>query len=459
MRSLPRAWEMVQLRDLGRWTGGGTPSKSHSAYWVDTGIPWVSPKDMKRALIDDAQDHISESAVAQSSTNLVPMGSILLVTRSGILSHTLPVAKVLRAVAINQDLKALIPRENVDSDYILYVLQSNQDAILNECGKAGTTVANLDTDKLLNFRIPLPPFTEQQRIVARLQALLGHSDGARKELVKIPKLVERYRQAILSAAFCGNLTAKWRKTALKSSSGAEMVRHLCEAHAENGGHKRGNAAPPTEGAHTLTRRDFPDTWGLAELRDLVQPSAPITYGILKPGPDCDGGILYVRVADFPNDLLNITRMRRTSTKIDAEFKRSHLKTGDILLSIRGTVGRICSIPQALDGANITQDSARVRLQEVLVPAYIEWMLRSPALQKAMQLAIKGVAVRGINIGDVRALQIPIPSFEEQREIVKRIIAAFDRINRLSKVETARAASLLDRLEQATLAKAFCGELS
>jgi type I restriction enzyme, S subunit len=238
-----------------------------------------------------------------------------------------------------------------------------------------------------------------------------------------------------------------------------MVRHLCKAHAENGGHKRGNAAPPTEGAHTLTRRDFPDAWGLAELRDLVQPSAPITYGILKPGPDRDGGILYVRVADFPNDLLNITRMRRTSTKIDAEFKRSRLKAGDILLSIRGTVGRICSIPQALDGANITQDSARVRLQEVLVPAYIEWMLRSPALQKAMQLAIKGVAVRGINIGDVRALQIPIPSSEEQHEIVKRISVAFDRINRLSKVETARASSLLDRLDHATLAKAFRGELT
>lgn len=306
--------------------------------------------------------------------------------------------------------------------------------------------------------IPLPPVPEQRRIIAKLDNLFRHSKSAREELARIPRLVERYKQAILAAAFRGDLTAKWREAELHGSTGASLQRQLCEAHTQNGGHKRGNAAPPTEGAHTLTRQDFPDTWGLAELRDLVDPLAPITYGILKPGPDCDGGVPYVRVADFPNDTLNVNRLRRTSKKIDEDFKRSRLKAGDILLSIRGTVGRVCSIPQALSGANITQDSARVRVQEGLRPAYIEWMLRSPAVQRAMQVSVKGVAVRGINIGDVRALQIPIPSSEEQLEIVHRIETAFDRINKLSKAETARAATLLDRLEEATLAKAFRGEL-
>ena len=82
--------------------------------------------------------------------------------------------------------------------------------------------------------------------------------------------------------------------------------------------------------------------------------------------------------------------------------------------------------RVLEGANITQDSARVRkLQDTVVPVYIEWILRTPELQKAMQRAIKGVAVRGINIGDVRALQIPLPSYEEQREIVQQIGEAFE----------------------------------
>lgn len=75
----------------------------------------------------------------------------------------------------------------------------------------------------------------------------------------------------------------------------------------------------------------------------------------------------------------------------------------------------------------------------------------------MRLAVKGVAVRGINIGDVRAVQIPVPPFREQIEIVRRLSAAMDQIQKLL-AEANRSIALLDRLDQATLAKAFRGEL-
>jgi type I restriction enzyme S subunit len=110
MSELPADWQLISLHQLGRWVGGGTPSKSNPSFWVKDGLPWVSPKDMKRLLIDDAEDHISEAAVRASTTNVIPKDSILVVTRSGILSHSLPVAKAARSVAINQDMKALIPQ-------------------------------------------------------------------------------------------------------------------------------------------------------------------------------------------------------------------------------------------------------------------------------------------------------------------------------------------------------------
>jgi hypothetical protein len=90
--NLPHGWTRLTMGEVGRWFGGGTPSKANPRFWTGGEIPRVSPKDMKFDVITDAQDHITEDAVAQSATNLVEEGSILIVVRSGILQHTLPVA-------------------------------------------------------------------------------------------------------------------------------------------------------------------------------------------------------------------------------------------------------------------------------------------------------------------------------------------------------------------------------
>jgi type I restriction enzyme S subunit len=83
---------MARLRDLGEWRGGNTPSKANAAYWTDGTIPWVSPKDMKVDEITSSEDRVSKAALEEGRVALVPEGSVLVVTRSGILAHTLPVA-------------------------------------------------------------------------------------------------------------------------------------------------------------------------------------------------------------------------------------------------------------------------------------------------------------------------------------------------------------------------------
>ena len=182
MTELPGGWAEGALRQLGIWCGGGTPSKRVASYWVGD-IPWVSPKDMKVERIKDTVDHISAEAVEESSTNLVSAGSILVVTRSGILSHSLPVAVTDREVALNQDLKALFPDDGIVAEYVAWALRSASRAILRDCSKAGTTVANIDTARLLDFRIPLAPLNEQRRIVAAIEEQLSRLDAADASLV------------------------------------------------------------------------------------------------------------------------------------------------------------------------------------------------------------------------------------------------------------------------------------
>ncbi|WP_158043705.1 hypothetical protein [Skermanella pratensis] len=87
MISAPDHWIKAPLHRLGVWRGGGTPTKSHTAYWSNGVVPWISPKDMKRTIIDSATDKVTERAIRETGLEVIPPGSILMVTRSGILER------------------------------------------------------------------------------------------------------------------------------------------------------------------------------------------------------------------------------------------------------------------------------------------------------------------------------------------------------------------------------------
>ena len=141
-------WYQTQLDRLISMSGGGTPSKQDASLW-NGDIPWVSPKDMSVREIHDSEDHITQEAVEISATQIVPAGSILVVVRSGILVRRIPIAIAQRPLAINQDIKALIPhRHLIDSKFLSYFLESKQQTLLTGYVKRGATVHSLQIDKL-----------------------------------------------------------------------------------------------------------------------------------------------------------------------------------------------------------------------------------------------------------------------------------------------------------------------
>ena len=106
--SIPEDWEVTPLKHLTKTVTGGTPSRSDTSFW-DGSIPWVSSKDMKERELADTEEHVTQKAIEEGETTLVPKGSLLMVSRSGILEHTIPVAVANREIAINQDIRAYIP--------------------------------------------------------------------------------------------------------------------------------------------------------------------------------------------------------------------------------------------------------------------------------------------------------------------------------------------------------------
>lgn len=268
-----------------------------------------------------------------------------------------------------------------------------------------------------------------------------------------PNQINALRQTIINLAITGRLTAHWRDQNPHGEEAAQIVGELGEAHRINGGHRRGNAAFATEGAHDLEFEQLPSTWSLTDLKSAVRPDRPITYGILMPGPDTPEGVPYVRVADFPGDQLNLHSIKRAAREIEQKYARARLSPNDILLSIRGTVGRTCLVPVELNGANITQDTARISLQEKLDRDFILMVLRAPSTQLRMRNCSKGVAVRGINIGDVRAIQLPVPPLAEQRQIVAKVNELMTLCDKLEASLTT-AADTRRRLLDALLAEAL-----
>ena len=157
-------------------------------------------------------------------------------------------------------------------------------------------------------------------------------------------------------------------------------------------------------------------WDREPLIDVINPNRPITYGILMPGENLPNGVPYVRVVDIRNGKIDVENVRRTSDAIDKQYKRSRLLPEDLLLTIRGQVGRLAIVPQQLSGANITQDTARLAPIKSKCNVYFLYgYFLMPSVQKLMQSLTRGVAVTGINLGDVKELPIPLPPLSKQEE--------------------------------------------
>ncbi len=153
-------WDQKCITDIcNNIYGGGTPSKSHPEYF-EGNIPWVSPKDMKSDMIYDSQDHITEEAVENSSAKLVPSGAVLMVIRSGILKHSLPVAIAMVDVTVNQDMKAFITNDDISSEYLMYYFKAIENDVLS--GVRGVTADNIDFKDFQKRMVIVPPIDKQK---------------------------------------------------------------------------------------------------------------------------------------------------------------------------------------------------------------------------------------------------------------------------------------------------------
>ena len=167
---IPESWAWARLSSFGVFSSGKTPSMSNPQFW-NGNVPWVTSKDMKRPVITDSEMHISELAAA--TMQLYPAGTLLLVARSGILKRLLPLCKLGIDSTINQDIKAFSLYDIKLSEWLFYGIKAFEPFILKELVKSVTTVESLKFDEFSAMLIPVPPLSEQRRIIVAIKAAIN----------------------------------------------------------------------------------------------------------------------------------------------------------------------------------------------------------------------------------------------------------------------------------------------
>jgi type I restriction enzyme S subunit len=202
---------------------------------------------------------------------------------------------------------------------------------------------------------------------------------------------------------------------------------------------------------------IPKEWEVQSLEGIADPKRPICYGIVQVGPFTRNGIPVLAIKNLNTDYL--TNVHRSSPEIETPYARSRVSPGDVLISVKGTTGRVGIVPLHFDG-NISRDIARLRLTDEDMPEFWFQMLQSETAQRKLGVATVGTTRMELSIGILKHVRMPRPPKEEQRAIagvlsdVDALIGALDRL--ISKKRDLKQAAMQQLLTGQTRLAEFGG---
>ncbi|WP_254432292.1 restriction endonuclease subunit S [Leptospira interrogans] len=193
---------------------------------------------------------------------------------------------------------------------------------------------------------------------------------------------------------------------------------------------------------------------IKQLEEIVIPGRIVTYGIVQAGPHVAKGIPYIKTGDIKDGKINIENLSRTSKEIANSYKRSEVNRGDIIISIRATVGAVALLPDELDGANLTQGTARISPSAEINKYYLLYYIMSEKIQNWLNIQVKGATFKEITLSNLRKLPVLCPPVSQQN-----IFAKF--VETIEKQKGFYLQSILDleTLYSSLSQKAFNGELT
>jgi type I restriction enzyme, S subunit len=463
--SIPATWLWVEIGSLSDVVGGGTPSTTKGNYFEGGTIPWLTPADMSgysEMYISGGRRNITEAGLQNSSARLLPKDSLLFSSRAPIGY----VAIAQNTITTNQGFKSFFPTEAYLPHYGYWYLKSIK--ALAESMASGTTFLELSGSKAAKLPFPIAPLAEQRRIVVQLDAAMQQVEASQARLEKLPGLLKQFRQAVLAAAVSGRLTEAWRAEHPQQETGADLLARIrAERRAQweekqlakikgkqlslndNWKQKYEEPAEPD----TSEMPDLPEGWVYATFEQI---SDRVTVGFVGSMKDeyVEEGIPFLRSQNVRENRFNPEGLIYISPEFHERIRKSTLEPGDLVVVRSGSVGTACVIPETLPEANCS-DLVIVKQPKVL-PQLCGYYMNSAAKAQVSNNTV-GMALSHFNTRSMAKMPLPVPAFEEQREIVRQVTHYFALADALE-ARFEQAAAIVEQLPQALLAKAFCGQL-
>ncbi len=353
-------YPLVPLGDVCRFVGGGTPSRKKPEYFAGD-IPWATVKDFKHFRIADTEEHISEIAVADSATNIVEAGTVLLVSRVGLGKVAIAECKL----AINQDIKGLTPAPHILSEYLFWFLLSRADEI-KRMG-AGATVKGITLPDIKAIQIPVPPLSEQRRIVD----ILSRAEG----IVRLRREAQRKAAELVPGIFL------------------DMF---------------GDPAANPKG------------WPVATIGDVIESA---DYGSSTKASENGAGLPLIRMGNVGYDgSLSLADLKHVELPSN-EVEKYRLREGDILFNRTNSkelVGKTGLWHGSWD-AVVASYFIRMRVKPSILNPFYLWAFMNSSHQKRVlfDTARGAIGQANINSKELKAFLIGVPPLNQQDGFERR----------------------------------------
>lgn len=415
---IPEGWDVNQLKNLTNLVTGNTPPKAENQNYENGTIPWVKPEDLIGSEpIFNSKEHLSE--MGTKLARLIPVGSALVccigsVGKVGVAGTSLATNQQINAVLFNRE-DIWVP------GYGIYSLIASEQEHKRHANTVVVSILNKTGQGFIKF--PVPPLPEQHAIAAFLDRKTAKIDTLIEKKRRLISLLEEKRAAIISHAVTKGLDPD----APMKDSGVESWGKI------------------------------PAHWDMKKLRHLVDDRRPIMYGIVLPGPNVDDGVPIVKGGNCEPGKLYLDCLSRTSFEIEANHARSRLRGGDLVYAIRGSIGMVEIVPDELDGANLTQDAARISPRPEVNRYWLLFTLRSLPFFSALDAGAIGATIRGINIRDLKRGVLAVPPYDEQCQITEYLNRETTKIDALiSKIQD--AINKLQEYRTALISAAVTGKI-
>ncbi len=376
-----RTWPTYRLREVGTIVTGSTPSTKDPENYSFEDYCFIKPSDISSSGITEIKDsefHISRKAFSQSRR--LPAGSVL-TTCIGIIGK---VGILQKEATCNQQINALIPNRGFDSSFLAYAILSKKTELQELANAPVVPIINKKTFSELRLRIPELPV--QLSIAKELNLLAEIIDKKNAQLRDLDALAQSIYYEMFGDSSRPSL--KWEKKLLE---------------------------------------------------DMVTASCSISYGIVQPGDGEQEGVPVVRPVDMIRIFTTNRNLKKTTKEISDAYKRTILRGNELLLCVRGTTGIVSMADENLAGCNVSRGITPLEFSNEISRWFMYYQFKTDSVQHTISRLTHGIALKGINMSDVRKLEMVCPPFDEQLKFEKAVKSIHE--ERL-KIE----ASLRDSLE-------------